>query len=132
MSEGPGSPELALALARRVVELSSRRLLWPGCNPLKIPLAVYDGHQTFLFWHPHGPQGFTAMDKGKPSGVVYGGRHPAVTANTCAEIGGVLVATVMLDRPSLVRNLDEPAALAIHEAFHVFQRTASVHLAAGQ
>ena len=94
-------------IEREVQCIASSRALWPGFEPLGIPLAIYDGERTHLFRHPAGAQ-------------VFEGRHPAVNANTSAEIGGAVTATLMADRPGSTPG--ELAAVALHEAFHVFQR----------
>jgi hypothetical protein len=107
-----GAPAVEIELA----EIASGRDLWPGFDVLEIPLAIFDGERTWLFRHPAPPEGFEAF----PGAHVHDGRYPAVTANSSAEIGGVLTATVLLDKDAPVRR---QAALAVHEAFHVFQRT---------
>ncbi len=79
--------------------------LWPGFDPRTIPVAIYDGTRTTLLCHPSPPSEFRDG--------VYEGRHPAVTANSSATIGGVATATVM------------PGAndgVIVHEQFHVYQR----------
>ena len=87
----PPSPEpTALALeeeVRGIAEASARTdSLWPGFDPLAIPLAVYDGERTFLFRHPSPPGDFATLPEAEPSTHVLTGRHEAVTANTSAEI----------------------------------------------
>ena len=101
---------LAPDIEREVQRIAGSRPLWPGFEPLGIPLAIYDGQRTYLFRHPAPPEGFSP---------VYEGRHPAVNANTSQDIGGVSTATLMADRPGTPAEL---AAVALHEAFHVFQR----------
>lgn len=113
----PGARALALETAVRRV-IADTGPLWPGFNPLEIPLAVYDGRGSWLFRHPSPPPGFGQSGDLPMSGVVrYAGRHPAITANSSAEIGGVMTATVVLPDGAAPN-----APLAIHEAFHVFQR----------
>ncbi|MCG8606567.1 hypothetical protein MJD09_16490, partial [bacterium] len=80
-------------MAEELERLASNRLLWPNYDPLSIPLAIFDGSNTYLFRHPNPPEGFQKADRAS----VFSGRHPAVTANTSAEIGGVLSATLLLD-----------------------------------
>ena len=100
----------AADIEREVQRIAGSRALWPGFEPLGIPLAIYDGERTHLFRHPAGAQ-------------VFEGRHPAVNANTSAEIGGTVTATLMADRPGPTPATPaELAAVALHEAFHVFQR----------
>lgn len=113
--------ERALSVEREVKRLTSQRKYWPGFDPLSIPLAVYTGAQTFLFRHPSPPEGFSP--EAQPSGpAVFQGRHPSVTANTNAELGGVATATLLADGLGAGRGPTELAAIALHEAFHVFQR----------
>lgn len=52
--------------------------------------------------------------------MVMDGRFEAITANTNAQIGNVPTGTMILD-PSPDRGVDAWAAIAIHEAFHVYQ-----------
>jgi hypothetical protein len=113
----PGARALALETALRRV-IADQGPLWPGFNVLEIPLAVYDGRDSWLFRHPLPPPGFGQAGDQVTSGVTrYAGRHPAITANSSAEIGGVMTATVVLPD-----GAEPDAPLAIHEAFHVFQR----------
>jgi hypothetical protein len=127
-----------------VQRLAGARSLWPGFEPLSVPLAIHCGDGTWLFRHPHPPDGFARAEgfaaggdergetdetgergergeTGEPVPLMWPGRHPAVTANTSADIGGLSTATLIVDarRP---RSAEELAAVAIHEAFHVFQR----------
>jgi hypothetical protein len=112
--------EHALGIAREVERIAGSRVLWPGFEPLSIPLAVYDGKRTYLFRHPAPPEGFAPLAGAVPAAHVYEGRHPAVSANTSADLGGTVSATVMADRVDI--DPAGMAAVALHEAFHVFQR----------
>jgi hypothetical protein len=95
------------------------RELWPGFDPRRIPVAIFDGEQTLLFRHPSPPSGFVPHPA--LEGVfVHGGRHPSVTSNSSAEIGGVTTATLV--PPATPVPLRLRAAVLIHEAFHVHQR----------
>jgi len=51
--------------------------LWPGFEPAGIPVALFDGLNTFLFNFPHQPQGFLPLE-GRPGALFLKGRHPAV------------------------------------------------------
>jgi len=107
------------AVMMRVAEVPAGEL-WPGFNPCEVPVVLYDGAATFLFGQPVPPEGF--IPRSNPyGGLVYPGRHPALVANSTAEIGGAQTATVDLTgltSPAVA----EAAALVVHEAFHVFQR----------
>lgn len=119
-----GNPAVALEqeVERLAAPNAEREALWPGFDPLAIPLAVYDGERTFLFRHPAPPQGFTPVTGAVPGTYAWKGRHEAVTANTNSEIGGVPTATLIVDRAEPGRSLLNLAAVAIHEGFHVYQR----------
>ncbi|MGH7468731.1 MAG: hypothetical protein ACRENP_12305 [Longimicrobiales bacterium] len=112
----------ALALAREVERLARAGPLWPEYDPLIIPLAVYDGTRTFLFRHPAPPPGFTPLADARPAAFVFAGRHPALTSNSSADLGGTMTATVLADGARGQQPPAELAAVALHEAFHVFQR----------
>lgn len=115
-------PEVTATDPFAVVQEADRlaaRDLWPGFDPRRIPVAIYDGEQTLLFRHPAPPDGFQPISERE--GVwTYAGRHPNVTANSSAELGGVRTATLM--PPMAAVQLRARAGLLIHEAFHVFQR----------
>ncbi|HEY3214851.1 MAG TPA: hypothetical protein VGK93_00010 [Candidatus Eisenbacteria bacterium] len=114
--------ERALAVAREVEHLASQRTLWPGFDARAIPLAIYIGERTYLFRHPVPPKGFTAVAGSRPAAYSQPGRHPAVTANSSAEIGGIMTATLLTDASAADRPARALAAVALHEAFHVYQR----------
>jgi hypothetical protein len=75
----------------------------------------------YLFRHPAPPDGFSPLPGAAPPAHVYEGRHPAVTSNSSAEIGGRVTATLRADGTA-ERSPTESAAGALHESFHVFQR----------
>jgi len=93
--------------------------LWPGFDPQSIPLAIFDGERTFLFRHPAPPQGFQPV-AGRDEVWVFDGRHPTVSANSSAEMGGIETATLLLDPGD--GPLEQQAGTLIHETFHVYQR----------
>lgn len=111
------------AVEREVERIAEGQVLWPGFEPLAIPLAIFDGQQTWLFRHPKPPGGFTAVAGSVPVAFAFQGRFPAVTANASADIGGVMTATLMTNGARGQRSSAELAAVALHEAFHVYQRT---------
>jgi hypothetical protein len=92
--------------------------LWPGFDPRRIPVAVYDGQQTWLVRHPAPPAGFVRKAE---TLAVFPGQYSEMRANTSTEIGGVRTATLLLD-PQRQKQAVEWAAVLIHESFHVFQR----------
>jgi len=97
----------------------AKRDLWPGFRPDTIPLALYDGTQTWLFRHPAPPEGFRPHAPGSNIWVM-DGRQPEVTANSSATIGGRTVATLIPDLTT--QNAARWASVAAHEAFHAHQR----------
>ena len=122
LAAGAAQPDRhAFAIAREFEQMASRAY-WPGYAPGAIPLAVFDGRQTLLFRHPSPPDGFRLVGGTTPPAHAYVGRHPAVTSNSSAEIGGVATATVLADGERAALPARTLAAVAIHEAFHVFQR----------
>lgn len=96
--------------------------LWPGFDPSKTPLAIYDGERTWLFRHPDPPAEFTRVDDGV---WVFQGLHASVRANTSVDLNGATTATLMLSSAAEQRDGPDAAAraasVAIHEAFHVHQ-----------
>jgi len=101
------------------LDVLANRDLWPEFDLQAVPLAIHDGRWTWLFRHPAPPEGFrpAEFDAGAH---IYDGRHPAVTANTVAEIGGVWTAVLMSS--AMERSLQSAVGTAVHEAFHAFQR----------
>lgn len=112
---------MAPAVEREVERIAGAGPLWPGFDPLAVPLAVFDGRQTWLFRHPSPPAGFTSV-AGPGDARVREGRLEAVTSNSSAEVGGVMTATLLADGPRGGHPPAELAAVAVHEAFHVYQR----------
>ncbi len=114
--------EMAAQIAEEVERIAGARTFWPRFDPRAIPLAIYDGEHTHLFWHPGSPEGFIEAGGKEHSGLVYSGRHPAMTANSSADIGGAMSATLLIDDVQPKRDIASLAGIAVHEAFHVFQR----------
>ncbi len=111
----------ALELAAEYERLAIAKEYWPGFEPLDVPLAVYADGRTYLFRHPNPPDGFSGLGSDSTDVLSYKGRHPAVTANSSADIGGAATATLLLDKVDK-SDLTRIAAVAVHEAFHVYQR----------
>jgi len=109
----PAVPDI-LAEFDRMAE----RPLWPGFTPKTIPVAIYDGANTWLARHPAPPAGFVLKAEAL---WVFPGQHPAMRANTSVDLGGTSTATLLLDLGSS-RAAREWAAALIHETFHVFER----------
>lgn len=122
----PANGGLAIAIEREVERIAAasvgEKALWPGFDPLTIPLAVFDGERTFLFRHPAPPEGFKPVPGAAPGTCSSPGRSEAVTANSNSTIGGIPTATLLLSGPQAGDSAARSAAVAIHEAFHVFQR----------
>lgn len=107
----------ALALEQALQQVGGAVEFWPGYDPLSVPLAIFDGTNTFLFRHPAPPDGF--VESG--SAFVFEGRHPRIVANSSVTIGEVSTATVMLETLPEESSPRDRAALVAHEGFHVFQ-----------
>ena len=114
------APSAAIPVVVAEFDRMARRDLWPGFTPRRTPLAFYDGARTVLVRHPAPPPGFVAMP-GHAGFAQRDGRLAQVTANSSDTIGGVMTGTVMPAPPG--RSARAHAAIAIHEVFHVFQRT---------
>ena len=108
-------------LAREFERLVAQGELWPGFDPLAIPLVFYDGDDTYLFRYPGVPEGFREVRVGECDVLVYEGRYPVVTASNVVEIAGMPTASVMFDG-SADQAPTVLASVAIHEAFHVYQQ----------
>ena len=106
-------------LAREIERLVAQGELWPGFDPLAIPLVFYDGEDTYLFRYSEVPEGFREMRVGECDVLVYDGRYPVVTASSVVEIEGTPTASVMFDGSAAPTVI---ASVAIHEAFHVYQQ----------
>ena len=134
----PAQPAAPLATAREVERIAATGPFWPGFDPLATPLAIYDGKSTWLFRHPNPPSDFQPSSISSIRSHVREGRHPAVTANSSADIGGVMTATLLADgsragaRLRAVDSASALAATAIHESFHVFQRNHHPHWQANE
>lgn len=109
---------LAEAIEARVVAEPEAKL-WPLFAPAKVPLAIFDGERTWVFRHPKVLAGYAAGPKDSQTRA---GRDPSIIANSNAEIQGVGTATLLLGNTKETRSAGELTAVAIHEAFHVFQR----------
>lgn len=95
------------------------KALWPRFDPRAYPVAIFDGTETVLFRHPSPPSEFAPV-AGRPGVWRFVGRHPAVTSNSSANVGGVATATVLRGGPGTPAA--NRAAVAAHEIFHLFQR----------
>lgn len=116
------APSLSPPAVVEALDEVAARELWPGFDPRRIPIAIFDGEATWLFRHPAPSDGFEPAAGHAPELAVhrFAGRHPAITANSSADIGGVSTATLL---PSvLAPPVENVAALLAHECFHVFQR----------
>lgn len=115
-------PSRAPLVESELERIAQTAPLWPGFDPIAIPLAIYDGERTFLFRHPAPPEEFAPRRSRDEESSVYDGRHPLVVANTSVDLGGRVTATLMMSEADSASNVTSIAATAIHEAFHVFQR----------
>lgn len=112
------APALDAPAVEKEFERMAAQPLWPNFDPLRVPLAIFDGKQTWLFRHPSPPPGYHAVP-GNDGARVLPGRDPAITANTSDNLGGVPTAMLLKANYS---DVSRQAAVMMHEAFHVFQR----------
>jgi hypothetical protein len=103
--------------------------LWPGFEPTKTAVEVYDGTNTYLYHHPKPPEGFTPV-AGAPGVFMFPGQHDSVRANTGTELNGVPTATADISKSKTTTR--EQAALLIHETFHVYEKKAHPKWAANE
>jgi hypothetical protein len=117
-AQGAGPSDRVAALVA-AFDSMVRRDLWPGFRPDTIPLAIFDGTRTVLVRHPAPPPEFSRVTRGQIVAEM-NGRHPAVTANSSADVGGRRTATLL---PRFEGSSPRDwAAVMVHEAFHVYQR----------
>ncbi|HSQ34566.1 MAG TPA: hypothetical protein VLQ89_01110 [Candidatus Binatia bacterium] len=109
----------------RVAELNVLPL-WPGFDTNRIPVAVFDGLNTYLFNGSEKPDGFSSLPQKK--GVFFFiGRQANVRGNSVIQLAGQWTATSVLSassqRTGEKYGLRDMAGIIVHEQFHVFQRT---------
>jgi hypothetical protein len=124
--EGP-APR-AVEVLREFARMASQPL-WPGFEPHKTAVELYDGTDTYLFHHPRPPGGFTPV-AGAADTSVFPGQHDSVRANTGIELNGAPTATADISKSKA--TVREQAALLIHETFHVYQKQAHPKWAANE
>src|SRR5690554_6082162 len=80
VDEMPANMEdgLVVSLINRIKEIAAGQVLWPGFDPTGIPLALYDGKNTFLFGHPAPPGEFTQMRMEGVPVWFFPGRHRTI------------------------------------------------------
>ncbi len=118
-AQEPITTGLAVAIVAEIDRMGESEL-WPGFDPRQTPIAIYDGAWTTLFRHPNPPEEFTECPRA-PGVLCYEGRHESIRANTSTELNGVSTATLIANTDA-PRSVQEWAAVAVHEIFHVFQR----------
>ena len=98
--------------------------LWPGFDPVAIPVAIYDYENTYLFGFPGLPKNFHPLPS-RNDVLVFDGRHATVFGNRRTRLEDIWVATFLLRTKSPLTGkpytLAEMAGIVIHEKFHVFQ-----------
>ena len=121
MAPEPEELSRAAELSREIEHLAAKRELWPNFDPLSVPVAYYDGRNTYLFRYPGEPDGFAEVDACGYPALVFNGRHPAVVANSTIDLDGTPAASLLTDAAFPRQTPVDFASMAIHEAFHVFQ-----------
>lgn len=105
-----------LAAYVRGLDATSARGLWPGFDPSRWPIAVFDGERTLLFRHPSPPPEFAPVP-GQPGVLAMPGQYPAVVANSGRDIGGVRTATIVQRSGQATPNIKLGV---LEEVFHLF------------
>ena len=97
-------------------EMAASEVAWPGFEPTRVPLILYDDANTYMIRHPAPPPEFKKM-RGTDDVWVADSVFAGLRANTDADFAGArsAVAGLVSDDPL------EMAALLVHEAFHVYQ-----------
>lgn len=107
------------------LEIITSQALWPGFDTQKIPVAIYDSVNTYLFYADNPPEGFDPLE-GISNVFVYKGQFPLVRGNSVVKFGDIWTATSVLS--TYARRTGEKytetdlAGIIIHEQFHIFQR----------
>lgn len=117
----PPAPDAGSAVfeALAAYDRMAARPIWPGFEPSKIPLEIFDGRRTWLVRHPSPPADFAEVP-GRPAVRVFEGRHETQRANTSADVRGARTATASFEGKTSASPATL-AALLLHEAFHAFQ-----------
>jgi hypothetical protein len=96
---------------------------WPGFEPRRTAVEVFDGTDTYLWQHSQPPQEFKPFVGAQPGLFVFRGRHETVRANTGVIVNGVPTATADISQKGQ-ESTAQLASLLIHETFHVYERKA--------
>ncbi len=97
--------------------------LWPGFEPKRTAVEIFDGTDTYLWQDSQPPQEFKPFVGAQPGIFLFRGRHETVRANTGVMVNGVPTATADISQKGR-ESTAELASLLIHETFHVYERKA--------
>lgn len=111
-------PPKALAIESELQSLAKQGTRWPGFDPLKYPLVVYDTEDTYLFRHPKPPKEFMLFKHRKDT-YVFDGRYKGIWDCYETKFSGKYTAIVSV-KPGL-GNAEYYSDTALHELFHVYQ-----------
>ena len=117
LTGGPAPRPRVLAVLNELDRIAAPPL-WPGFDPRRIPVAIFDDGRTWLARHPSPPEEFRPWP-GDRSVEVFEGRHASLRANTAIGLAGVGTATASFEGHS--EGIRRLAGLLVHETFHVFQ-----------
>lgn len=117
------SGEKALAINQTISQIADQLDLWPGFDPMTVPLAIYTGKATWLFRHPSPPEDFAELIVNGERVFRREGRHPLVTSNTVRKLADSYTATLLAHGEFGQASPAALAATALHESFHVHQYT---------
>lgn len=122
----PNTPVADVFEVMILTDAGPMNALWPGFEPAKSPVLVFDGSDTYLFHSQNIPEGFIRMET-HPGVSRFKGQHPQVRGNSAIRLGETWTATSVLSassrRTGEQYGLKDLAGIIVHEQFHVFQRT---------
>ena len=99
---------------------------WPGFDTKKIPVAVFDGLNTYCFNGGEKPDGFSPLPQ-KKEVLFFAGQHANVRGNSVTRLADHWTATSVLcdhsRRSGEKYGIRDMAGIIIHEQFHIFQRS---------
>jgi hypothetical protein len=124
-SQNPGAPIADVFQVMALAAGGPMGALWPGFEPAKIPVLVFDGRDTHLFHSQNIPDGFIRVET-HPGVSLFKGQHPQARGNSIIRMGETWTATSVLSASSRRTGerygLKDMAGIIVHEQFHVFQR----------
>lgn len=111
-------PPKAMAIEGELQSLAKKGVRWPGFDPLKYPLAIYDTEDTYLFRHPKPPKEFMLFKHRKDT-YVFDGRYKGIWDCYQTKFSDEYTAIVSVSLGE--GDAKYYSTVALHELFHVYQ-----------